>query len=172
VVADAQREADEYVAAKRARAEQIAANHVAAVEADVAEQVKRAKDEAMKARTKAEQAIERARDQMKQARELAEAAAEAARRAADEARARAERLSDQADTQAAAAQRKVDEANERREAVASEGRKLGADADTRPLDLDDMTKQELLALGAEMDLDLKSAMRKQDMVRTIRRSRG
>ena len=62
VVAEAQREADEYVAAKRARAKQIAANHVAAVEADVAERVKRANDEAMKARTKAEQAIERARD--------------------------------------------------------------------------------------------------------------
>ena len=105
--------------------EEIAANHVAAVEADIAEQVKRAKDEARKAHTKAEQAIERARDQMKQARELAEAAAEAARRAADEARARAERLSDEADADAAAAQRKVDEANERREAVASEGRKLG-----------------------------------------------
>jgi len=172
VVAEAQREADEYMAAKRARAEEIAANHVAAVEADVAEQVKRARDEAMKAHTKAEQAIERARDQMKQARELAEAAAEAARQAADEARARAERLSDQADAQAAAAQRKVDEANERREAVASEGKKLGTDADTGPLDLDDMTKEELLALGEEMDLDLKSAMRKQDIVSSIRRSRS
>jgi hypothetical protein len=71
------------------------------------------------------------------------------RQAADEARARAERLSDQADAQAAAAQRKVDEANERREAVASDGRKLAADADTGPLDLDDMTKEELLALGEE-----------------------
>ena len=35
-----------------------------------------------------------------------------------------------------------------------------------------MTKEELLALSEEMDLDLKSAMRKQDMVRTIRRSRS
>ena len=35
-----------------------------------------------------------------------------------------------------------------------------------------MTKEELLALGEEMDLDLKSAMRKQDMVKTIRRSRS
>jgi ElaB/YqjD/DUF883 family membrane-anchored ribosome-binding protein len=69
------------VAAKRAGAEEIAAKHVAAVEADIAGQVKRAKDEARKAQTKAEQTIERARDQMKQARELAEAAAEAARRA-------------------------------------------------------------------------------------------
>ena len=41
-----------------------------------------------------------------------------------------------------------------------------------PLDLDDMTKEELLALGEEMDLDLKTAMRKQDIVRTIRRSRS
>ena len=172
VVAEAQQEADEYVAAKRARAEEIAANHVAAVEADIAEQVKRAKDEARKAHTKAEQAIERARDQMKQARELAEAAAEAARRVADEARARAERLSGEADVEAAAAQRKVDEANERREAVASEGQKLGTDADTGPLDLDDMSKKELLALGAEMDLDLKSGMRKKEIVTTIRRSRS
>ncbi len=109
---------------------------------------------------------------MKQARELAEEAAEAARQAADEARARAERLSDEADAEAATAQRKVDEANERREAVTSEGRKLAADADTGPLDLNDMTKEELLALSEEMDLDLKSAMRKQDMVKTIRRSRS
>ena len=33
-----------------------------------------------------------------------------------------------------------------------------------------MTKEELLALAAEMDLDLKSGMRKQDLVKTIRRS--
>ena len=144
----------------------------AAVEADIAEQVKRAKDEARKAHAKAEQAIERARDQMKQARELAEAAAEAARQAADVARARAERLSDQADAQAATAQRKVDEANKRREAVASDGRKLAADADTGLLDLDEMTKEELLALSAEMDLDLKSGMRKKEIVTTIRRSRS
>jgi chromosome segregation ATPase len=172
VVAEAQREADEYVAAKRARAQEIAGDDVSAVEADIATQVERAKDEARKAHAKAEQAIERARDQMRQARELAEAGAEAARRAADEARARAERLSDQADAQAAAARRKVDEANERRKAVASEGRKLGTDAETGPLDLDDMTKGELRALGEEMDLDLKSGMRKQDMVKTIRRSRS
>lgn len=172
VVAEAQQEADEYVAAKRARAEEIAANHVAAVEADVAEHVKRAKDEARKAHTKAEQAIERARDQMKQARELTQAAAEDARRVADEARARAERLSGEADAEAAAAQRKVDEANERRKAVASEGQKLGTDADTGPLDLDDMSKKELLALGAEMDLDLKSGMPKKELVTTIRRSRS
>lgn len=134
--------------------------------------MKRAKDDARKAHARAEQAIERARDQMKQARELAEAAAETARRAADEARARAERLSDQADAEAAAAQRKVDEANERRKALASGGHKLGTDADIGPLDLDDMTKEELLALGAEMDLDLKSAMTKKDIVTTIRRSRS
>ena len=172
VVAEAQREADEYVAAKRARAQEIAAKHVAAVEADIAEQVKRARNEARKAHTTADQAIERAREQMKQARELAEEAAEAARQAADEARARAERLSYEADAEAATAQRKVDEANERREAVTSEGRKLSTDADTEPLDLSDMTKEELLALGEEMDLDLKTAMRKQDMVKTIRRSRS
>jgi hypothetical protein len=160
------------VAARRARAEEIAAKHVAAVEADIAEQVRRAKDDAVKAHTKAEQAIERARDQMKQARELAEAAAEAARRAADEARARAERLSGEADAEAGAAQRKVDEANERRAAVASDGKKLGTDADTGPLDLDDMTKKELLALAAEMDLDLKSGMPKKEIVTTIRRSRS
>ena len=56
--------------------------------------------------------------------------------------------------------------------MTSEGKKLGTDADTGPLDLDNMTKEELLALGAEMDLDLKSAKRKQDMVRIIRRSRS
>jgi Rho termination factor, N-terminal domain len=66
---------------------------------------------------------------------------------------------------------KVDEANERREAVDSEGKKL-TEADTGPLDLDDMTKEELMALGAEMDLDLRSGMRKKEIVATIRRSRS
>jgi hypothetical protein len=109
---------------------------------------------------------------MKHARELAEAAAEAARRDADEARARAERLTDQADAQAADAHSKIDQANQRRKAVASESKKLGTNADTGRSDLDDMTKQQLLALGAEMNLDLKSAKRKQDMVQIIRRSRS
>ena len=107
---------------------------------------------------------------MNQARELAEAAAEAARRAADEASARAERLSGEAD--ADAAQHKVDETDARRKAVASEGKRLGTVADTGPLNLDDMTKEELLALAAEMDLDLKSGMRKKEIVTTIRRSRS
>jgi hypothetical protein len=35
-----------------------------------------------------------------------------------------------------------------------------------------MTKDELLALGVEMDLDLKSGMRKKEIVATIRRSRS
>ena len=36
---------------------------------------------------------------------------------------------------------------------------------------DDMTKDELMALGAEMDLDLKAAKRKQEILTKIRRSR-
>jgi hypothetical protein len=172
VVAEAQREAEEYVAAKRARAQQIAAGHVAAVEADVAQQVKRAKDEATKAQATAEQAIERARDQMQHARELAEAAAEAARRDADEARARAERLTDQADGQTADAHSKIDQANQRRAAVASESTKLGTHADTDRSDLDDMTKKELLELAAELELDLKSGMPKKEIATAIRRSRS
>lgn len=172
VVAEAEREADEYVAAKRSRAEDIAAQKVESVEADVAQQVERAENDARKAHAQAERAIEQAREQMKQARELAEAAADAARKTADEARARAERLADEADADAAAAQSKVDDADERRKAVVSEGRKLGKDADTDPLDLNEMTKEELLALGAEMDLDLKSGMRKQQLVTSIRRARA
>jgi len=58
------------------------------------------------------------------------------------------------------------QAHELAEAAAEAAQRAGR------LDLDDMTKGELLALGAEMDLDLKSGMRKKEIVTTIRRSRS
>lgn len=167
VVAEAQREADAYVAAKRARAEELAARHVAETEAEAAKQREQAQNQADKARERAEQAIERARQQMKQARELAEEAAEAARQAADEARARAERLAGDAEAEADKARRKADVADERQKAASSDGG-LGSDGDIDPRDLDDMTKDRLIALGTEMDLDLKASMRKDALVSAIR----
>ncbi|GAA1728557.1 hypothetical protein GCM10009809_25170 [Isoptericola hypogeus] len=169
VVAEAQREADDYVAAKRNRAQEVTGRQVEAAEADVRRHVEQARGEAEKARAEAEQAIERARQQMKRARELAEEAAAAARQAADEARARAERLAEAAEEDAREARRRVEAADGRRDAVASEGRQLGADADIDPLDLDDRTKSELLALGSEMGLDLTTSMRKQQIVSAIRK---
>jgi hypothetical protein len=169
VVAESQREADDYVAAKRAQAEQVSARRVAETEEQVRRRVEQAEEQAELARSRAEQAIEQARREMAKARELAEEAAVAARAAADEARARAERLADQAEEEAERARRRVDDADARREAAVTEGRRLGADADTDPLDLDDMTKEKLLALGREMGLELSSSMRKHEVVSAIRK---
>lgn len=161
VVADARHEADAYVAAKQARAEEVAAQRVAATQADVSARLEQAQGRAEKARARAEHAIERARAQLAQARELAEEAAAAARQAADEASARAERMAGEAEDQAQEARRRV-------EAVSSEGRELGADADTDPLNLDDMTKDELFALATEMGLEPKRSLRKHEVITAIR----
>jgi len=169
VVESAQREADEYVAAKRARAEKEADQRVAETEAHVDRRLAESREVAAQARARAEQAIERARQEMTQAREMAEEAAADARRAADEARARAERLADEAEEEADAARRTADDADGRREAALAEGRRLGADADVDPLNLDDMTKDQLVALGTEMGLELPTSLRKQAVVSAIRK---
>ncbi|GAA1971880.1 hypothetical protein GCM10009718_04530 [Isoptericola halotolerans] len=168
VVDDARQEADAYVAAKKDRAEVLAARRVDSTQADVDAQLEQAQERAEKAQESAEKAIERARQQLGHARELAEEASAAARQAADEASERAERIAGQAEDQAQAARRRADAVDQRTEAAASEGRELGADADTDPLDLDDMTKDQLLDLAGEMGLQISRSTRKAEVVEEIR----
>src|SRR5690606_10937458 len=102
------------------------------------------------------------------ARALADEASAAARQAADEAAERAERIAGQAEDEAQAARRRVDAVEQRKEAAAAHGRELGADSDTDPLDLGDMTKDQLLDLAGEMGLQISRSTRKDDVVRAIR----
>ena len=85
MVAEAQREADEYVAAKRQRAEENADRDVAEVQAEADKRTEKAYLRAEQARAEAEHALARAREQMAEARRMADEAARAAREAADEA---------------------------------------------------------------------------------------
>ena len=76
-MAEAQREADEYVAAKRQRAQENADSDVADVQGKVDTRISKAEARAAQARSDAEAAIEDARAQMAEARRMAEDAAQA-----------------------------------------------------------------------------------------------
>lgn len=165
VTAEARREADDYVAAKQQRARENADRDVAEVQQEADSRVESAEVRAERARTEAEQAVAQAREQMTEARRVAEEAAAAARAAADEARGRAEELSREADE-------RVAEAEDRTQAVESEGRDLATAADTGPLDLDELTKAELVELARSIGLDVNGHRLKKELVTAIRRSRS
>ena len=147
VVKEAQREADEYVAAKRQRAEENADRDVNEVRDQAEGRAAKAEDRAAQERDRAEEAIAQARTQMTEARRLAEDAAQSAREAAEEARGRADRLAQEADD-------RVEQAERRTQAVTTEGRNLAVAADAGPLELDDMSKAELLEFAQGMGLDV------------------
>lgn len=165
VVAEAQREADDYVAAKRRRAEDNADRDVADVQEKAEARTAQAERRAELARAEAEEAIAEARNQMAQARRMAEEAAHAAREAAEEARGRADRLAQEA-------AERVTDAERRTQAVSEEGRNLAVAADQAPLELDDMTKNELLELAHGMGLDVNGHQLKKELVTAIRRKRA
>ena len=96
---------------------------------------------------------------------MADEAARAAREAADEARDRADRLAKEAEE-------RVDEAERRTQAVDEEGRNLAAAADEGPLELDEMTKAELLEIAHGMGLDVNGHTLKKELVTAIRRKKS
>ena len=165
VVEAAQREADEYVAAKRQRAQENVERDVAEVQEKADERTAKAERRADQSRAEAEEAVAKARSQMAEARRVAEEAAQSAREAAEEARERADHLAQQAEE-------RVTEAERRTEAVTVEGRTLATAADADPLDLDDMTKVELLELAGGMGLDVNGNKLKKDLITAIRRKRS
>jgi hypothetical protein len=165
VVEEAQREADKYVAAKRQRAQENADRDVAEVQEKADERTAKAEGRADQSRAEAEDAVSKARAQMVEARRIAEEAAQAARQAAEEARERADQLSQQAEE-------RVSDAERRTQAVTEEGRTLASAADEDPLDLDDMTKVELLELAGGMGLEVNGSRLKKDLVTAIRRKRS
>jgi hypothetical protein len=102
---------------------------------------------------------------MVEARRMADDAARAAREAADDARERADRLAKEAEDRVADAERRT-------QAVTEEGRNLAAAAEKGPLELDNMTKAELLELADGMGLDVNGHKLKKELVTAIRRKRS
>ena len=94
---------------------------------------------------------------------MAEDAAQVAREAAEDARKRADGLAKQAEERVADAERRT-------QAVTDEGRNLAAAADEDPLELDDMTKPELVELAHTIGLDVNGHQLKKELVTAIRRS--
>lgn len=144
-IKEAQAEADEFVAAKKAKVEELAQEEIAAAEAAARKRAEEAAEEARKAREDAERAVAEAREQMAEARRLAEEAEEAAREAAEHAAEQARHLSG---------------ANGSIPQVSATG----------ATDLTAMTKADLVALGQDLGLDLKATDRKDDLVKAIQRS--
>ena len=165
IVKDAQREADEYVEAKRQRAQENADRDVTEVQEEAEARTAKAEDRAGKARDEAEEAIAQARTQMTEARRLAEEAARSAREAAEEARERADQLAQEAED-------RVDEAERRTQAVTDEGRSLAVTAEAGPLELDGMSKAELLEFARGMGLDVNGHQLKKELITAIRRKRA
>ena len=170
MVAEAQREADDYVAAKRQRAEQHADQDVAAAEDEARGKVEKASGRADRAREEAEEAVARARAQMVDARRLADDAAAAAKEAAEEARQRADQLAEDANARAEEAEQRVADAERRSELVAEGGRALAKDAVNGSAELDEMTKAELLELADGMGLEVNGHQLKKELVSAIKRS--
>ena len=69
------------------------------------------------------------------------------------------------------AEERVAEAEGRTRALSGEGHDLAAAADTGPLELDDMTKAELVELAQGMGLEVNGHTLKKELVTAIRRSR-
>ena len=164
-MAEAQKEADEYVEAKRQRARENAAADVAEAQQEADARAAKAEERAERARHDAEEAVAHAREQMDEARRMADEAAQAAREAADQARERADELAREADE-------RVGEAERRTRAVTEQGRSLAGTADADPLDLDAMHKTDLLDLARDMGIDVNGNQLKKELVTAIRRARS
>jgi hypothetical protein len=171
-VTEARRRADAMVAEERAAAE---ADERRAVEETTARNEAEREDAertAAEARERAEAEMAAAQEQLAQARELADEAAEAARNAAEEAHRRARAMTEQAEAHSRAADARAAEAAQARGSVTAETADFVRQTESAPAadDLSDKTKPELLDLAASLDVDGRSAMTKDQLVKAIRSS--
>ena len=129
---------------------------------------------AAEARERANAEMADAQEQLAQARQLADEAAEAAHHAAEEAHRRARAMTEQADAQSQAAEARAAEADQARGSVGDETAEFVRRTEEAPAadDLPERTKAELLDLAASLDLDGRSAMTKDQLVKAIRRASG
>ncbi|HEX2504198.1 MAG TPA: Rho termination factor N-terminal domain-containing protein, partial [Miltoncostaeaceae bacterium] len=107
-----------------------------------------------------------------EARTLADEAAEAAQSAADEAHRRAREMTEQAEAQSQAANERAAQADRARGAVALQTAELVRETAKAPAadDLSDKTKPELLDLAASLEIEGRSGMTKDELVKAVRRA--
>ncbi len=173
-VAEARRRAEAMIAEEQAAAEADAGKHLDEVAAQNDAEREEAERQAEDARQRAEAEMDAARAQLAEARALADQAAEAARSAADEAHRRARAMTEQAEAQSRAADERAAEADEARGSVALQTAEFVRQTEEAPAadDLTEKTKPELLDLAASLEIDGRSGMTKDDLVKAIRRSSG
>jgi Rho termination factor, N-terminal domain len=171
-VAEARRRADALVAEEREAAEADASRALDDVAARNEAEREEAEGEAAEAHERAEAEMAAAQEQLAEARALADEAAEAARSAADEAHRRARAMTEQAEAQSRAAEERAAEADQARGSVAVETAEFVRQSEQAPAvdDLADKTKAELLDLAASLDVDGRSAMTKDELLKAIRRA--
>ena len=173
-VAEARRRAEAMIAEEQAAAEADAGKHLDEVAAQNDAEREEAERRAEDARQRADAEMDAARAQLAEARALADEAAEAARNAADEAHRRARAMTEQAEAQSRAADERAAEADEARGSVAVQTAEFVRQTEKAPAadDLTDKTKPELLDLAASLEIDGRSGMTKDDLVKAIRRTSG
>jgi hypothetical protein len=173
-VTEARRRADAMVAEERSAAEADARRAVEEAAARSEAEHDDAERSAAGARERAEAEMAAAQEQLAQARELADDAAEAARSAAEEAHRRARAMTEQAEAQSRAAEARAAEADQARGSVTAETAAFVRTTEEAPAmeDLSDKTKPELLDLAASLDVDGRSTLTKDELVKAIRRASG
>ena len=171
-VAEARRRADAMVAEEREAAEADQRRAVEETEARNEAEREEAERTAAEARERANAEMADAQEQLAQARQLADEAAEAAHQAAEEAHRRARAMTEQAEAQSRAAEERAAEADQARGSVAVETAEFVRQTEEAPAvdDLADKTKSELLDLAASLDVDGRSAMTKDELLKAIRRA--
>jgi hypothetical protein len=173
-VAEARRRADAMVAEEQAAAEADADKRLDEVAAQVEAEREDARTRSEDARERAEAEMDDARRQLAEARALADEAAEAARHAAEEAHRRARAMTEQAEAQSRAADERAAEADKARGSVTLQTAELVRETEKAPAadGLAAKTKPELLDLAASLEIEGRSGMSKDDLVKAIRRASG
>jgi membrane protein involved in colicin uptake len=173
-VAEARRRAEAMIAEEQAAAEADASKHLDEVAAQNDAEREDAERRAEEARQHAEAEMDAAREQLAEARALADEAAEAARSAAEEAHRRARAMTEQAEAQSRAADERAAEADKARGSVTLQTAEFVRLTEKAPAadDLTGKTKPELLDLAASLEIEGRSGMTKDDLVKAIRRTAG
>lgn len=169
-VAEARREADARVERARASAQADADRVVQRAKAEADDRVAKAREEAEAAQAKAKQTMADATVSLAEARRLADEATEATKAAAEEAHRQAAQLAANADREARSADERVAEAEQVRSRAAVQRKRNGRTQGA--VDLNEMTKTDLLNLATAEDVKGRSAMSKTELVTALKRSTG
>jgi hypothetical protein len=171
-VDEARREAEARIEEERVRARADADQRIADAKAEADDQVTRARQEAEEAQAQAKERLSEATRKLTEARRLAEEATQATKAAAEEAHRQAAQLAAEADRDARSADERVEEAERVRLRAADTAVQV-----TRQLkgtqtavDLESLTKHDLLELAAAEDIQGRAGMTKAELVTALKRS--